>query len=109
MKVTMQEAKSQLSKLGKLAWKGQKIVIERDGKPYLDLLPHRADPVERKPGRLKGKIVMAPDFDATPEEFSFSPEERIARARALRAALPVTTFKPRDIDAMKREGRRSDR
>jgi plasmid stability protein len=34
-----------------------------------------------------------------------SPVERIARARALRAALPKTGFKPRDIDVMKREGR----
>jgi plasmid stability protein len=33
------------------------------------------------------------------------PSERIARARALRAALPKAKFKARDIDAMKREGR----
>lgn len=33
------------------------------------------------------------------------PAERLARARALRAALPKTKFKARDIDAMKREGR----
>ncbi len=67
MKVNMHEAKSQLSKLGELAWKGQKIVIARAGKPYLDLVPHRAEIAERKPGRLKGKIHLAPDFDVTPE------------------------------------------
>jgi antitoxin FitA len=33
------------------------------------------------------------------------PGERLARARALRAALPGTQFKARDIEAMKREGR----
>lgn len=33
------------------------------------------------------------------------PGERLARARALRTALPRTKFKARDIDAMKREGR----
>jgi antitoxin FitA len=33
------------------------------------------------------------------------PSERLARARALRAALPKTKFKVRDIDALKREGR----
>jgi plasmid stability protein len=33
------------------------------------------------------------------------PGERIARARALREALPKGKFKARDIDAMKREGR----
>ena len=31
--------------------------------------------------------------------------ERLARARHLRAALPKTKFRVRDIDAMKREGR----
>ena len=33
------------------------------------------------------------------------PSERLARARALRAALPKSKFNARDIDAMKREGR----
>jgi antitoxin FitA len=33
------------------------------------------------------------------------PGERLARARALRAALPRTKFKAQDIAAMKREGR----
>ena len=35
------------------------------------------------------------------------PAERIARARAreLRAALPVGKFRARDVDALKREGR----
>lgn len=34
-----------------------------------------------------------------------APAERIARARALRAALPKGKFRARDIDAMKRGGR----
>lgn len=34
------------------------------------------------------------------------PDERLARARALRAALGKTKFKARDIDVLKREGRR---
>ena len=33
------------------------------------------------------------------------PSERIARARELRAALPVGKFRARDIDAAKREDR----
>ena len=32
--------------------------------------------------------------------------ERLARARALRAALPKGKFRAKDIDAFKREGRR---
>lgn len=36
---------------------------------------------------------------------TLAPAERLARARALRAALPKGKFRARDIDAMKREGR----
>jgi len=34
-----------------------------------------------------------------------TPAERLARARELRAALPKGSFRARDIDALKREGR----
>jgi len=34
-----------------------------------------------------------------------TPAEHLARARALRSALPKGRFRARDIDAMKREGR----
>lgn len=36
---------------------------------------------------------------------TLSGDERLARARGLRAALPQGKFKARDIDALKREGR----
>lgn len=35
-----------------------------------------------------------------------APDERIARARALRASLPHGKFRAHDIDTLKREGRR---
>ena len=66
MQVNMHAAKSQLSKLGELAWRGERIVIAKAGKPYLDLVPHRGS--ERRRGALKGKIWIAPDFDETPAE-----------------------------------------
>ena len=66
--VNMHEAKSRLSELGELVWKGETIVIAKAGKPYLDLLPHRGRRLKRKPGRLKGRIKIAADFDATPVE-----------------------------------------
>ena len=66
MQVNMHAAKSQLSKLGELAWRGERIVIAKAGKPYLDLVPHRGS--ERRLGALKGKIWIAPDFDETPPE-----------------------------------------
>lgn len=63
MKVNMHEAKTQLSKLAELAWKGERIIIAKAGKPYLDLIPHREKKPPRKRGLLKGKIAIAPDFD----------------------------------------------
>lgn len=68
MKVNMHEAKSQLSKLGKKAWAGETVVIAKAGKPYLDLIPHKEDHEPRKPGRFKGKIKIADDFNNTCEE-----------------------------------------
>jgi len=66
MQVNMHEAKSQLSKLGEKAWEGETVVIAKSGKPYLDLVPHRENRTARKPGRLKGQIIIAEDFDQTP-------------------------------------------
>lgn len=68
MQVNMHEAKSQLSKLGEKAWEGETVVIAKAGKPYLDLIPHRENVKPREPGRLKGQIVIAEDFDKTPSE-----------------------------------------
>lgn len=64
----MHEAKSQLSRLGELAWQGENVVIAKAGKPYLNLVPYRETRKQRKPGRLKGRIHIAPDFDETPQE-----------------------------------------
>ena len=69
MKVNMHEAKSQLSRLGRLAWEGEEVVIARAGEPYLRLEPYREKKLEpRKLGGLEGKIWMAPDFDEPDEE-----------------------------------------
>ena len=66
MQVDMHAAKSQLSRLGELAWRGERIVITKAGKPYLDLVPHRGP--ERRLGVLKGKLWISPDFDETPSD-----------------------------------------
>ena len=68
MQVNMREAKLQLSKLGKLAWEGEEIVITKAGEPYLRLEPYRKQKVKRKLGVLKGQIWIAPDFDETPQD-----------------------------------------
>ena len=66
MQVNMHVAKTQLSRLGELAWQGERVVIARAGKPYLDLVPHRGS--QRRLGALKGRIWIAPDFDETSPE-----------------------------------------
>lgn len=63
MQVNMGEAKAQLSKLGKLAWQGEEIVIAKAGKPYLRLTPFHQEHGSRKLGEWKGKVRMSPDFD----------------------------------------------
>ncbi len=68
MQVNMHEAKSQLSALAEKVWQGETVVIAKAGKPYLDILPHREDRTQRKPGRFKGQIRIADDFDLTSDE-----------------------------------------
>lgn len=75
MQVDIHEAKSQLVKLGELVLRGERVVIAKSGKPYLELVPHRERQEPRMPGRLKGKIHMAEDFDRTPEEVVAAFEE----------------------------------
>jgi len=67
MKINMHEAKSQLSKLGEMVWKGERVTIAKAGKPYLDLLPHKSS-VERVPGLAAGKIKITNDFDVSDSE-----------------------------------------
>ena len=68
MEVDIDEAGKQLSRLAELAWRGEAVIITREGKPYLELTPHRGGRRERRLGLLKGKIRTAPDFDQTPTD-----------------------------------------
>ena len=70
MQVNMNEAKSQLSKLGRMAWEGEEVIIAKAGKPFLKLVPYVAEGSKepRRLGAWKGKIWVAPDFDDTPQE-----------------------------------------
>ncbi len=63
MQVNMDEAKSQLSRLGKAAWAGEDVVIAKAGEPYLRLVPYREQTGERKLGGLESGIRMSDDFD----------------------------------------------
>lgn len=68
MEVTVQEAKTQLSKLLRRVEAGESITIRRGRQPVAVLSKVRPEPDERI---IWGSmdIRMAPDFDAIPEEF----------------------------------------
>ena len=66
--VNMHQAKSTLSRLVERAVAGEEIVIARNGKPLVRLTPVLDKPRERIPGRFKGRIWMAPDFDVMSDE-----------------------------------------
>lgn len=68
MQVNMHEAKSQLSRLGRLAWEGEDVVIAKAGEPYLRLTPYNVGPTTRRPGTLKGQIRIPPAFDDASQE-----------------------------------------
>jgi len=67
--VNVAEAKARFSEMVRRALAGEEIVIAKDNRPILRLVPlERREP--RKPGSAKGRIRMAPDFDATPGDFA---------------------------------------
>jgi prevent-host-death family protein len=64
------EAKSHFSELVRQALLGEEIVIAKDNKPLLRLLPVNNVKKKRTPGTAKGEILsISPDFDELPEEF----------------------------------------
>lgn len=67
--VNIQDAKTHLSRLVDRAARGEEIIIAKAGKPVARLMPLAAYGRRRRLGLLKGKIKIAPDFDAPlPEE-----------------------------------------
>jgi prevent-host-death family protein len=61
--VNLYEAKTRLSALVDEAAAGGEIVIAKGGKPLARLVPFRQT-TRRRPGRSKGKVWVASDFDA---------------------------------------------
>ncbi len=70
-KFNIAEAKTHFSKLVQKAMLGEEVIISKDNKPVLKLVPLDVPTRgSRKPGSGKGQILyIAPDFDATPEAF----------------------------------------
>ncbi|MDY7103729.1 MAG: type II toxin-antitoxin system prevent-host-death family antitoxin [Actinomycetota bacterium] len=70
MIVNMHEAKTQLSRLVEKAAAGEDIIIGRSGRPVARLVPYVEAPKARVPGRLRGRIQIADDFDDPDEEIA---------------------------------------
>jgi prevent-host-death family protein len=61
------EAKTHFSRLLDRVAQGEEIIIAKSGRPVAKLIRVSVEP--RKPGRLKGRIRIGPDFDEPlPEE-----------------------------------------
>lgn len=61
------DAKTHFSRLLDRVAQGEEIIIAKSGRPVAKLVRVAAEP--RKPGRLKGRIRVGPDFDEPlPEE-----------------------------------------
>jgi prevent-host-death family protein len=70
MNVNIAEAKAHLSALVQKALTGEEVVIARDNKPLVKLVPLEPVAERRRPGSAKGQIVfIADDFDQTPDDF----------------------------------------
>lgn len=78
--VSLYDAKTHLSELVDRASAGEEIIIAKNGTPMARLLPLERPRKKVRFGLGKGKVVIAPDFDAP------LPEETLAlfegRARA---------------------------
>ncbi len=76
--VNIHEAKTRLSQLIAEVENGDEVVIARAGKPVVRLVKEAPErkPL-RKPGRFKGEIWFAPDYDQADQEILEMFEESI--------------------------------
>ena len=62
--VNIYEAKTRLSQLVDRAAKGDDVIIARAGRPVARLVAFKPPGAVRRPGRMRGRIRVAADFDA---------------------------------------------
>lgn len=55
------DAKTNLSRLLERVAQGEEVIIAKSGRPVAKLVRMTVEP--RRPGRLKGRIRIGPDFD----------------------------------------------
>jgi prevent-host-death family protein len=68
----MHEAKTQLSKLVERAEAGEDVVIQRNGKPVVRLVPVVQEPrsLASVRGAWRGRLRIAEDFDELPKDIA---------------------------------------
>ena len=64
------QAKARFSELVNQALAGEEVVVARDNKPLLKLVPYQNSSTPRKPGSARGQIWVADDFDAPLDDFA---------------------------------------
>ena len=67
---TVTEAKARLSELIARVQTGEEIIISKSGKPAAILRSYQKSPAQRRPGTMKGRIRIAPDFKDLPDDLS---------------------------------------
>ncbi|HKM47874.1 MAG TPA: type II toxin-antitoxin system prevent-host-death family antitoxin [Terriglobales bacterium] len=60
--ITIHKAKTELSRLIEKACRGEEIVIARGKKPVVRLVAIEDKQGQRKPGALRGKLKVGPEF-----------------------------------------------
>jgi prevent-host-death family protein len=67
--ITIHKAKTELSRLIEKACRGEEIIIARGKKPVVRLVAIEDNKGQRKPGALRGKLKVGPEFfEPLPEE-----------------------------------------
>ncbi len=64
--LNVHEAKTRFSELLRRVEQGEEFLIARAGQPVARLVA--VNPAQRHPGRWRGKVRLAEDFDDPPEE-----------------------------------------
>jgi len=63
------QAKARFAELVRRAMSGEEVVIAKDHRPVVRLVPVDPPRGTRRPGSAKGRVWLAPDFDDTPADF----------------------------------------
>ena len=67
---TVTEAKARLSELITRVQDGEEVIINKAGRPAAVLRSYHRSSPRRRPGTMRGRIRIAPDFDELPDDLA---------------------------------------